>query len=146
MKTLVITLFLLKTLPTFGQSDMYRYSVSCDRADVIDTVENFMSHVQLAIATNDKKWLSRNIKYPISVYLEGKTPTTIRTAEQFNQDFDKIFYKAYVQIIKKKVPKEMFSNSQGVMLGDGEIWINTMPSSKSRQCELRIISFNNQLN
>ncbi len=139
---LISTLILFRTYG-FSQSDMYQYNLACDRKDVIDTVENFMKHVQSSIISGDKNWLASNIKYPIRVSLDGKIPATLKTEQEFVQDFDKIFYKAYVALVKREVARNMLSNAQGVMLGSGEIWINTKPNSKNYKCALWVVGINN---
>lgn len=140
-----ISLFALMLACTsvYSQSAMYKYNLACDSKDVIDTVENYMKQVQSSIVAGNKKWLAANIKYPIRVNLDGKTSVTIKNENEFAQNFDKIFYKAYVELIKKERASNMLCNSQGVTLGNGQIWITTKPGTNP--CNLWIIALNNSL-
>jgi hypothetical protein len=87
-------------------------------------VEKFMRKVKLSIAESDKEWIANNIRYPLNTTLNGQEKITIKNKQQLIDNFEQIFYPAYKEEIQKHCVCNMFYNSQGIMLGNGEIWIN----------------------
>jgi hypothetical protein len=113
----------------------HRYS-DFDGKDI--DVENFMKKVKFAILNNDKEWMADNIYFPIQVHINRKN-TLIKTKKQFMKNFDNIFYQQFKNEIKSFCVCNMFNNYNGVMLGNGAIWIN--PDGGSSYC--KITSINN---
>jgi len=97
-----------------------RYS---DFSATDDEIENFMKKVKQSIAEGDKEWIANNIRYPINTSLNGQEKITIQNKQQLIDNFEQIFYPVYKEEIKKYCTCNMFYNSQGIMLGSGEIWI-----------------------
>jgi len=87
-------------------------------------VEKFMRQVKLSIAESDEEWIASHIRYPLKTTLNGQEKITIKNKQQLIDNFEQIFYPAYKEEIKKHCVCNMFYNSQGIMLGNGEIWIN----------------------
>ena len=67
----------------------------------------------------------------------------IKNKKQFTDNFERIFYPTFVEKVKKLEYFDMFSNYQGVMMGDGEIWINCISISGNNKCKLRVTTINN---
>lgn len=106
-------------------------------------VENFMKHVKVSILNGDKEWISNHISYPIKTTLyKGKT-ITIKNKIQLMTYFNQIFHQEFKNKIKTFCVCNMFNNYQGVMLGNGEIWINNMPNSSEDKFDYNIIAINN---
>lgn len=87
-------------------------------------IENLMKKIKQSIADGEKEWLANHIRYPIKTALNGKKETTVKNKQQFIDNFEQIFYPAYKEKIKKLCVCNMFYNMQGIMLGNGEIWID----------------------
>jgi len=87
-------------------------------------VEKFMRQVKLSIAEGDKEWIANNIRYPLKTTLNGQEKITINNKQQLIDNFEQIFYPAYKEEIEKHCVCNMFYNSQGIMFGNGEIWIS----------------------
>jgi len=100
--------------------DYRRYS---DFSANDDDVENFMKKVKSSIANSDKEWLANHIRYPLNTTLNGTEKITVKDKQQLIGNFEQIFYPAYKEEIKKHCVCNMFTNSQGIMLGRGEIWM-----------------------
>lgn len=106
-------------------------------------VEQFAKQVKLAIVSGDKEWLSLNINFPIKTSLDGKKLITINNQKQFNTNFNRIFHAAFVEKAKSFEYFDLFSNYQGVMMGAGEIWINSVTTSAYKNSKYKITAINN---
>jgi hypothetical protein len=123
-----------------GGSYENRYS---DLNSTTAEVEEFAKQVKLAILLGNKKWLSMHVSFPIKINISSKKRITIKNQKQFIANFDRIFHSAYLEKAKAFEYFNMFSNYQGVMLGNGDIWINTVNAPDQKQSYLRIIAINN---
>lgn len=85
-------------------------------------VEGFMKNVKNAILKNDRQWVISHIKYPINVTLNQKR-RAIKNQNQMSVNFSQIFHADFKKKIKEECICNMFTNYQGIMLGDGQIWI-----------------------
>lgn len=106
-------------------------------------VEQFAKQVKVAIVSGDKEWLSQNVFFPIKTSLAGKKQITISNQKQFIANFDRIFHTAFVEKAKSFEYFDLFSNYQGVMMGAGEIWINSITESASKHSNYKITGINN---
>jgi len=88
-----------------------------------EEIENFMKKIKLSIANDDKEWIAAHTRYPLKTTLNGQEKITIKNKQQLIDNFEQIFYPAYKEEIKKHCVCNMFYNPQGIMLGNGEIWI-----------------------
>lgn len=123
---------------TYSRSFSHRYQ-NLPQSDSL--VEKFMAQVKSAILKGDKHWLANNIHYPVSINLDGKR-INIRNVEQFLSGSDGIFSKVFKENIEEACLCNLFYNHQGVMLGGGEVWINSFKTSSGIP-RLLIIAINN---
>lgn len=87
-----------------------------------------------AIKEGDRKTVAAQVRYPVRVTLNGRSQK-LRNSSQLLANYDAIFSAPYRDAIAEAVPRNMFSNTQGIMLGKtGLIWFNH---------EGKVISFNN---
>ncbi len=107
-----------------------------------DDIEGFMKTVKGAILRGDKNWVANNTLYPLKTTLDGKTPITIKTAKQLVANFDRIFHAEFKNSIKSLCSCNLFTNYQGAMLGNGQIWINVTGSPVGKFAH-RITAINN---
>jgi hypothetical protein len=107
-------------------------------------VENFMKQVKKSILTVDKIWIANHIKYPLTTNLNGKREITIKNNQQLIKYYDQIFYQSFKVDLKSFCACNMFTNYQGTMFGDGQIWIYNKPNSTEDNFDYDIISINNK--
>jgi hypothetical protein len=88
---------------------------------------------QKAVADGDKEAVAALVDYPIEVTLDGKK-TAIANAAGFVQNYDRIITPAIASVIKAQKYSELMVNSQGVMFGSGETWINGICKPGSADC------------
>ncbi|MGK0466892.1 hypothetical protein [Clostridium sp.] len=105
-------------------------------------VENFVSKVQSYIVNNKKEQLSEEIRYPINVKINNNI-IKIKNKDDLIKNYDKIFTVEYKQAISKARTKYLFANYQGIMVGNGQIWINDRTLAGDNSSKLMIIAINN---
>jgi hypothetical protein len=123
-----------------GTDYVHRYS---DFYGTDDDVEKFMTHVKAAVLSSDKEWLANHIYYPLKTTLHKNKRITIKNKKQFIGYFDQIIHQEYKKKIKSFCVCNMFTNYQGVMLGNGEIWITSEPNSTDNHFDYLILAINN---
>jgi len=122
-----------------GSDYSHRYS---DFYGTDDDVEKFMKYIKTSILNGDKEWIANHVRYPIKTTIKEKA-ITIKTKAQLIENFDQIFHQEFKDMIKSFCTCNMFSNYQGVMLGNGQIWINNKPNSKDDKFDFEITAINN---
>lgn len=101
-----------------------RYSLAVDNKSDQD-IENFFSKIQSYIVNDNKVQLAEEINYPINVKINGEL-TKIKNKDDLIKNYDQIFNVDYKQLISNSPTKYLFVNYQGIMLGEGYIWINNI--------------------
>ncbi|WP_027340343.1 hypothetical protein [Halonatronum saccharophilum] len=130
--------FKLEVVDNFSGKKDNIYAGATDNSP--EEIEAFAKELKDNILSKNKEEVSRNISYPISVEIEGQR-VIIRDEAQFVDNFDKIFYKEYVQTLKDASTLNMRSHYiLGIRLGSrGQIWFNSSYGSK----ELKVTAINN---
>jgi hypothetical protein len=149
MSRLAITAMLLLLLfvnPSYGKEKErpfpleYKQEEWTDELNVRDMV--FFNSVKDAILNNKKEWLADNIFFPLNVYPKlGKEG--IKTRKQFLKHYDKIMNDYVRESVAQQTPEELFKNWQGIMVGDGSIWITGLGGTDSDTWKYYIITVNN---
>lgn len=107
--------------------------VNADAADV----ENFARQIKLNIVEDKRQEFADLINYPINVTINNKK-ISINSSEEFIQHYNDIITSDFKNKLSDSYTKYLFSNSMGVMLGDGEIWFD-----KFHDQGFRIYAINN---
>ena len=116
-----------------------RYSLAVDNKSDQD-IENFFSKIKSYIVNDNKVQLAEEINYPINVKINGEL-TQIKNKSDLIKNYDQIFNVDYKQLISNSPTKYLFVNYQGIMLGNGYIWINNIHSGSDSK--LMITAINN---
>jgi len=125
--------FFLRLNSQTGNLPDAKYELEADD----ELVESFFKNAKKAILTDNKTWLSKNIKFPIAVNI-GKKRVQIKTPKSFAANYSKIITKEYQSKIKASCTCNIFSNAQGAMIGNGSLWVFALPKDK-----LKITAINN---
>ena len=83
--------------------------------------KEFLQQLQHAMKNNNKVAVSKLVAYPLRI---NGQKIIVRTPRDLHRQYSKIFTKTISQIILDQNPYTLFANSQGVMLGGGEVWCN----------------------
>ena len=97
---------------------------------------------QKAVADGDKQAVAALVDYPLAASIGGKR-TSIKDASGFVQHYDEIVTPAIATVIKGQKYSELMVNSQGVMFGSGETWINGICKKGSADCsefEVKVVT------
>jgi hypothetical protein len=124
------TAFLSTTL-LIAQSSKADFDKSVDVAvgDHVK-VQQILTGLQRGVAQHDPAGVAALVHYPIKVN-PGKRPCTVKSPKAFIKDYDSIITPDISAAILKQEYSRLFINSQGAMIGDGEVWITSFCLDKS---------------
>jgi len=103
-----------------------------------EEVEAFAQKIKSDIVSDNVSEVSNRIDYPINVSINGVL-TEIKSAQEFEQHYSEIISLDLKDKISGAYTRYLFSNFQGIMLGDGEIWFSEAEGKEG----LWIIAINN---
>lgn len=126
--------FALTLSHTIGNTYEARYPLTS--ANTKD-IEEFANKIKLYVTENNKAGLADFIAYPIKVVING-SKVTINNKKEFEQKYDDIINAEFKEKIDNCYTKYLFSNYMGVMLGNGEIWFESLNNDG-----LRVYAINN---
>lgn len=104
-----------------------------DEAEVDQQIDNLLGDhaifkttildLQERVANEDSIAFSAFVDYPISVTVNGERQT-IRSAEEFEPLYHDIVTPEIADVIVNQDYGSLFVNGDGVMFGDGQVWMN----------------------
>jgi hypothetical protein len=101
-------------------------------------VQQILTQLQQAVSKHNAPAVAALVHYPIKVN-PGKKPFTIKNEKAFVKDYDRIITPDIAAAIFKQKYENLFVNSQGAMIGDGEVWITGFCRDKScKQSDIKI--------
>ena len=101
-------------------------------------VQQILTQLQQAVAKHNAPAVAALVHYPIKVN-PGKKPFTIKNEKAFIKDYDRIITADIQDAILKQKYENLFVNSEGAMIGDGEVWITGFCRDKScKQSDIKI--------
>ena len=116
---------------TDGASDYYAVCTSYSKEEL----EAFAQKVKDYILNKDWESLAGTVSYPITV-----GDATCSNAEDFKKlAFDEIFTDNFYTALENESCKDMFCNYEGIMLGDGQVWIVEVLEGTEEPGELMVI-------
>ena len=118
-------------------ADYYAVATSLPASEV----EAFVLEIRQNIQDKDWAALSAKINYPITI-----SGVTVNDSDEFLElDFDQQINAEFVTAIEAETCRQMFSNWQGISMGEaGQIWIGSIVD-ESGASVLRIIGLNGML-
>jgi hypothetical protein len=85
-------------------------------------VQHLLTDLQQSVASHNAAGVAALVHYPIKVN-PGKRPFIVKSPKAFIADYDRIITQDISEAILKQKYDALFVNSQGAMLGEGEVWI-----------------------
>jgi hypothetical protein len=85
--------------------------------------ETAIRSFQQAVSDASKEDVAAFVRYPIVVEVNGRK-RTIKSSAAFIAAYDQIMTPDIVAAVKSQKYGDLFVNSEGVMFGDGEVWID----------------------
>ncbi|WP_159946678.1 hypothetical protein [Rhizobium sp. 18065] len=142
---------LTRTLLAFVMSTALSIAPAfADEAEVDQQIENLLGNadlfkstiadLQARIANEDSIAVSAFIDYPITVTINGRRKT-LRQAEDLEPLYYDIFTPEITEVIVNQDYGSLFVNGDGVMFGNGEVWMNAICLDDGcNETEARIIT------
>ncbi|WP_421759100.1 hypothetical protein [Devosia sp.] len=122
-------LALFALILALGASPVFAQSV----ADVNASIETVLGDpakygeafeaIQAAVGAGEAAVVADWVSYPITVR-EGGDEVTIEGPEDFIAQYDQIITDAISQAVVSQKYEDLFVNADGVMFGNGEVWLN----------------------
>jgi hypothetical protein len=101
-------------------------------------VQQLLTQLQQAVAKHNAAVVAALVHYPIKVN-PGKKPFTVKNEKAFIKDYDGIITPDIQDAILKQKYENLFVNSQGAMIGGGEVWITSFCRDKTcKQSDIKI--------
>ncbi|MEZ0476116.1 hypothetical protein AB6713_16065 [Luteimonas sp. B3_2_R+30] len=117
-----------------------------DDSEVIAQIETLFSSseeykaafiaLQTAVAAGDEAAVSELVDFPLSISVDGRR--VIMNPEQFVNEYDRIITPAIASTITTQKFSDVLVNTQGVMFGDGEVWLSGRCEDEA--CETPLVS------
>jgi hypothetical protein len=112
-------------LPALAQSDKEIDARLDELFGQHEVYHTFFTDLKKAVSAGDKKAVAAMVDYPITVSIGGKD-VKIKSGKDLVSHYDHIFSDKIVAAVEKQTYAALFANDQGIMIGDGEIWIDGM--------------------
>jgi len=106
-----------------GQLAAKRAADAASPIALIDAHDKFLSRLQSAIRSDNRRAVSALIAFPLRVNT-NTGPRTYPSRKDVEEDFDRIFTPRVKQAILKQRSGSLFVRDQGAMIGDGEVWFD----------------------
>ena len=130
----LFVIFALCPLAVAQKANKYEVAGIDDAA----AVEKFFHNLQEAVARSDRVGVASVVSYPITVMIAGRK-VKLRNRADFLRRYNLAINQRVKHAIADQRAEDLFVNYQGVMIGDGEIWLNQLYRSKL----IKIIAINN---
>lgn len=102
------------------------------------TVESFAATVRQQILDKDWSALADNIAFPITV-----GDRSYANKDEFvAADWSSILSAEFFESIENESCENLFCNYQGIMLGNGEVWISEPLDASNKSMGLKVIAIN----
>jgi hypothetical protein len=92
-----------------------------------EAVEAFLGALQKAVASDDRRKVATLIRYPIAASTRDGD-VTFKTPDAFLASYELVFTLRLKKTIAQARKDCLFTNWQGAMIHDGEIWFNPLPT------------------
>lgn len=90
--------------------------------DNVKQFTGFYANLRRAVAQNNKEAVAQRISYPLSIYSNSKK-RSILNKKQFIAEYDQIMTTEVKKALANQRLDKLFIRDQGVMVGNGEIWM-----------------------
>ncbi|MDX2054439.1 MAG: hypothetical protein SFV15_18705 [Polyangiaceae bacterium] len=108
-----------------------------------EDVELFLRRLKAAISQRNKQAVASLVAFPLNAWANGRR-VNVMSEQELVSSFDSLFGPLVSEVIRTATVDTIFANTQGIMLGDGEIW--AAGRCRDAACgtyEIKIISITN---
>lgn len=141
MRVLLVALSLLLAVPAYAQTaDDVSAAINANFGDAREFERAFVS-IQGAVAEGDAASVASWVAYPITVTDENGDKLTLEDESQFVEHYDEFMTDEIVDAVAQQDYAALFVNSEGVMFGDGQMWISGVcPTEACEGFDVKIIT------
>ena len=140
LKAIALALLLLAPTTAFAATRAAVEQAIEDNLGAPDVYEEAFDAIQQAVVDNDAARLAQWVSFPITVKM-GDKQITLKDADDFVAAYPKLFTDGIKNAVINQKFEDIFVNYQGLMFGNGQIWMNGI--CKTDACEtvdVRIIT------
>lgn len=102
--------------------------------------------IKAAVTDADGAAFAEWVSYPIKVTADGEE-MSISTPEQFVEHYDNIVTDEIRTAVEEQAWADLFVNYQGVMFGNGQVWLNGIcKDAKCAEFDVKIITIQSTAN
>lgn len=146
----IASFWVLSTLTTAAYADSnLRISNESDASSGCDLAvvgaqtrapfDDFFSAFRAAVASNKPAAIVPLISFPLRI--NGKRRAIfVQNASAFSRQYHAIFTKKVRDTVLNQAASALFCNSQGVMYGDGEVWVTLNSASNAERYSVAAIN------
>jgi hypothetical protein len=87
-------------------------------------VTQFVARLKRAVAADDRAAVAAMVSYPLTVNAPGGRSMTYRNAAALSASYARVFTPEVKAAVAAAKADDLFSRDQGLMIGNGEIWMN----------------------
>jgi hypothetical protein len=101
-------------------------------------VTQFLARLKQAVVADNHGSVAAMVNYPLTVNSSGGRSMTYRNAAALSADYPRVFTPEVKAAVAAAKADDLFARDQGVMIGNGEIWMKEIRGS------MKIITVNLQ--
>ena len=120
----LITIFLATSGPVLADNPYAAAGISNPAH-----VTQFLARLKQAVAADDHAIVASMVNYPLTVHSSGGRPMTCRDAAALSAKYARVFTPEVKAAVAAANADNLFARDQGVMIGNGEIWMNEIGGS-----------------
>lgn len=103
-------------------------------------MEAFAAKVKTAVLEKDMESLSDMVAYPFSIKILGQEKEFKDKKAFLAYDFEVLYTDSFVKDIEEESCFYMFQNTEGTMMGTGQIWLGFIKDDKEKKAVPKIIA------
>ena len=107
-------------IPALAADNPYAVAGISDPAHVTQ----FLARLKQAVASGDRAAVASMVDFPLTVHEVKGASKTYRDAAALRANYARVFTPEVVDAVAAAKPDDLFARDQGVMIGQGEIWMN----------------------
>lgn len=87
----------------------------------------FFRDLKRAVLAGDSTWVINHVCFPVRATVEGRT-RMIANSEELTAVYPQIMTLEAVNAVRRQSAESLVRTRQGIMIGDGEVWIGEDPA------------------
>lgn len=132
--------FALSALPALAQTDADTDAAVDSSLGDHTAYRAAFDAIQKAVVEGDKAGFAAWVSYPIAVTADGEE-MKLSDAAQFEEHYDNILTDEIKAAITDQKWQDLFVNYQGIMFGNGQVWLNGIcKDDKCAEFDVKIIT------